>query len=88
VTPNAFISLVQHCPCLVSVAVIVDWFTIDGCHISPDAPYQGLTHKALSEAFFGSPRIRYPARIAAFISAIAPSLESIATWRNMKYYNF
>ncbi|KAG0695702.1 hypothetical protein DFH29DRAFT_813883, partial [Suillus ampliporus] len=40
----------------------------------------GFVHKALSTAFFGSPRIHHPTRIAAFISAIAPKLESIVTW--------
>ncbi|KAG2071065.1 hypothetical protein BDR04DRAFT_1142485 [Suillus decipiens] len=88
VTPNAFISLLQHCPCLISIAVIVDWSTIDGDHVSLDAPYRGFAHKVLSEAFFGSPRIRHPARIAASISAIAPNLESIVTWRNMEHHNF
>ncbi|KAG1844507.1 hypothetical protein DFJ58DRAFT_706466 [Suillus subalutaceus] len=48
ITPNAFISLLQHCPRLVSVAVIMNWSTIDGCEISPDVPYQGFAHKALS----------------------------------------
>ncbi|KAG2144471.1 hypothetical protein DEU56DRAFT_789738 [Suillus clintonianus] len=80
VTPSAFISLLQHCPCLVSVAVIVNWSTIDGHDISPDAPYGGFAHKALSTALFGSPRIHHPGRIAAFISAIAPNLASIITW--------
>ncbi|KAG2144468.1 hypothetical protein DEU56DRAFT_789717 [Suillus clintonianus] len=83
VTPGAFVSLLQHCPCLVSVAVIVNWSTIDGHAISPDAPYGGLSHKALSKAFFGSPRIHHPERIAAFISAIAPNLASIITWTNI-----
>ncbi|KAG1833233.1 hypothetical protein DFJ58DRAFT_228920 [Suillus subalutaceus] len=80
VTPSAFISLLQHCPCLISVAIIVNWSTIDECDVSPDAPHQGFAHKTLSEAFFGSPRIRHPTRIAAFISAITPNLESIVTW--------
>jgi hypothetical protein len=80
VTPNAFILLLQHCPRLVSVAVIINWSTIDGHDISPDVPYQGFAHKALSRAFFGSPRIRNPTRIAAFISAVAPKVESIFSW--------
>ncbi|KAG1814633.1 uncharacterized protein BJ212DRAFT_343004 [Suillus subaureus] len=80
VAPNAFISLLQHCPRLVSVAIIMNWSTIDGHEISPDVPYQGFAHKALSQAFFGSPRIRHPARIAAFISAIAPGLGLIVSW--------
>ncbi|KAG2030580.1 hypothetical protein BDR03DRAFT_178423 [Suillus americanus] len=73
ITPSAFILLLQHCPSLVSVAVIVNWSTVDRCAVSPDAPYRGFAHKAISEVFFGSPRI------AAFISAILPSLELIVT---------
>ncbi|KAG1817215.1 uncharacterized protein BJ212DRAFT_1480441 [Suillus subaureus] len=80
VTPSAFASLLRHCPCLISVAIIVNWSTIDECDVSPDAPHRGSAHKALSEAFFGSPRIRHPTRIAAFLSAIAPNLESIVIW--------
>ncbi|KAG1837623.1 hypothetical protein DFJ58DRAFT_621907, partial [Suillus subalutaceus] len=80
VTPSAFIFLLQHCPGLVSVSVIVNWSTIDRCAVSLDAPYRGFAHKTISEVFFGSPRIRHPRRIAAFISAIMPSLESIVTW--------
>ncbi|KAG1817216.1 uncharacterized protein BJ212DRAFT_1576823 [Suillus subaureus] len=80
VTPGAFLSLLQHCPRLVSVTVIVNWSTIDGRAVSLDAPYRGFAHKAISEVFFGSPRIRHPTRIAAFISVIMPSLGSIVTW--------
>ncbi|KAG2036393.1 hypothetical protein BDR03DRAFT_959938 [Suillus americanus] len=80
VTPNTFISLLQHCPRLVSVAVIMNWSTIDGHEISSHVPYQGFAHKALSQAFFGSPRIRHPTRIAAFISAIAPRVGLIVSW--------
>ncbi|KAG1760307.1 hypothetical protein EDD22DRAFT_737555, partial [Suillus occidentalis] len=80
VTPNAFVSLLQHCPHLVSVAVIINWTTIDKQDISSDVPYQGFAHKALSRAFFGSPRIRHPTRIAAFISAVAPKVGSISSW--------
>jgi hypothetical protein len=80
VTPNAFVSLLQHCPRLVSVTVIINWSTIDGHDISPDVPYQGFAHKALSYALFGSPRIRHPTRIAAFISAVAPKVVQVCTW--------
>ncbi|KAG1748305.1 uncharacterized protein EDB91DRAFT_1245015 [Suillus paluster] len=80
VTPHAFVSLLQHCPRLVSVAVFINWSTIDGRDIPPAIPYQGFPHNALSTAFFGSPRIRHPTRIAAFISAIAPNVESTAAW--------
>ncbi|KAG2134819.1 hypothetical protein DEU56DRAFT_808797 [Suillus clintonianus] len=80
VTPHAFVLLLQHCPCLVSVGIAVDWSTIDGHDISPDVPYQGFAHEALSRAFFGAPRIYHPARIAAFISAIAPNMKSIQVW--------
>ncbi|KAG1755228.1 uncharacterized protein EDB91DRAFT_1097888 [Suillus paluster] len=80
VTPNAFVSLLQHCPCLVSVGIAVDWSTIDKHDISPNVPYQGFTHDALSQVFFGASKISHPTRIAAFISAIAPNLESIEAW--------
>ncbi|KAG2030419.1 hypothetical protein BDR03DRAFT_188619 [Suillus americanus] len=86
VTPHAFVSLLQHCPCLVSISVFVNWSTIDGCDIPPVIPYQGFAHKALSQASFGNPRICHPTRIAAFISAIAPNVKSIGVW-DSDFYN-
>lgn len=80
ITPDTFVSLLQHCPRLVSVAVIINWTTIDRQDISSDVPYQGFAHKELSRAFFGSPRIHHPARIAAFISAVAPKVKEILSW--------
>ncbi|KAG1745160.1 hypothetical protein EDB19DRAFT_1692699 [Suillus lakei] len=80
VTPHAFVLLLQHCPRLISVSVFINWSTIDGRDISPTIPYQGFAHKALSRVVFGSPRIRHPTRIAAFISAIAPNVESTEAW--------
>ncbi|KAG2085475.1 hypothetical protein BD769DRAFT_1618516 [Suillus cothurnatus] len=86
VTPNAFISLLQRCPRLVSVTVIMNWSTIDGHEISPDVPYKGFAHKALSRVFVGSPRIRHPTRIAAFISAVAPGVRAIVSWTGSRYH--
>lgn len=86
VTPNAFISLLQRCPRLVSVTVIMKWSTIDGHEISPDVPYKGFAHKALSRVFVGSPRIRHPTRIAAFISAVAPGVRAIVSWTGSRYH--
>ncbi|KAG2155543.1 hypothetical protein DEU56DRAFT_313499 [Suillus clintonianus] len=80
VSSNTFVSLLQHCPCLVSVGIAVNWSAIDKHGISPDVPYQGFTHRALSHAFFSNSKIRHPTRIAAFISAIAPNMESIEAW--------
>ncbi|KAG1846072.1 hypothetical protein DFJ58DRAFT_893225 [Suillus subalutaceus] len=80
VTPNAFVSLLQHCPHLVSIAVTVDWSTIDVRAIPPDFPSQGFSHKTLSRAFFGGSRIDHPISIAAFISVIAPNLNLIEAW--------
>ncbi|KAG0702004.1 hypothetical protein DFH29DRAFT_851950 [Suillus ampliporus] len=80
VTPHAFVSLLQHCPRLFSVAVFINWSTIDRHDISPVIPYQGFSHKTLSRVYFGSPRIGHPTRIAAFISAIAPNVGLIDAW--------
>ncbi|KAG1748306.1 uncharacterized protein EDB91DRAFT_1245016 [Suillus paluster] len=85
VTPHAFVSLLQHCSRLVSVAVFINWSTIDGRDIPPTVPYQGFSHNALSEAYFGCPIIRHPTRIAAFISAIAPKMKSIEAWDHCYY---
>ncbi|KAG0702018.1 hypothetical protein DFH29DRAFT_923403 [Suillus ampliporus] len=87
VAPNAFVSLLYHCPCLVSVAVTLDWRPIDHHAIPPDLPYHGFSHKALSQAFFGGSRISHPIRIAAFISAIAPNIESIEAW-NLDFHEY
>ncbi|KAG1775518.1 hypothetical protein EV702DRAFT_972950 [Suillus placidus] len=77
VTPYAFVSLLRHCPRLVSVAVTIDWSTIDVHTIPPDVPYQGFSQKALSNLFTGGSKIKNPTSIAAFISAIAPNVRSI-----------
>ncbi|KAG0708916.1 hypothetical protein DFH29DRAFT_787698, partial [Suillus ampliporus] len=94
ITSNAFVSLLQHCPRLVSVGIAVDWSTIDKHDISPNAPYQGFAHEALSEVFFGASEIGHPTRIAAFISAIAPNIESVKAWdpefhkENQDFYKY
>jgi hypothetical protein len=80
ITPNALVSLLQHCPRLASIAIVMNWSTVDRCGISPEIPYQGFAHGALSSADFYISRIRHPVRIAAFLSAIAPKLESIVAW--------
>ncbi|KAG0702022.1 hypothetical protein DFH29DRAFT_805472 [Suillus ampliporus] len=80
VTPDAFVSLLHHCPCLVSLAITVDWHTIDHQDIPRDIPHHGFSHKALSELFFGGSVVDHPIWIAAFISAIAPNVKSITAW--------
>ncbi|KAG1757200.1 hypothetical protein EDB19DRAFT_1608182, partial [Suillus lakei] len=85
VTSNTFVSLLQRCPCLISVGIAVNWSAIDKRGISPDVPYQGFAHKALSHTFFGNSKISRPTRIAAFISAIAPNMESVEAWDNDLY---
>ncbi|KAG2069539.1 hypothetical protein BDR04DRAFT_1101412 [Suillus decipiens] len=77
VTPHAFVSLLWHCPRLVSVAAPVDWTTIDNGDIPRDIPYQGFSHNAVSELVFPGSKIDNPLPIAAFISAIAPNVTSI-----------
>ncbi|KAG1885522.1 hypothetical protein F4604DRAFT_1572914 [Suillus subluteus] len=80
VTSNTFVSLLQHCPYLVSVGIAVDWSAIDKDNIPADVPYHGFAHKALSHAFFSTSKIHHPTRIAAFISAIAPNMKSVEAW--------
>ncbi|KAG1776422.1 hypothetical protein EV702DRAFT_349801 [Suillus placidus] len=77
VTPHAFVLLLWHCPRLVSLAVAIDWSTIDLYTISPDIPYQGFSHKALSTLFTRGSEIQNPTAIASFISAIAPNVREI-----------
>jgi hypothetical protein len=80
ITTNSFVSLLQHCPRLTSIGIAVDWSTVDRPDISPEIPYQGFTHKALSEASFGSSKIHHAIGVAAFISAIAPRLKTVSGW--------
>ncbi|KAJ8592392.1 hypothetical protein M405DRAFT_51924, partial [Rhizopogon salebrosus TDB-379] len=40
ITPNALVSLLQHCPRLASIAIVMNWSTVDRCGISPEIPYQ------------------------------------------------
>ncbi|KAG2156604.1 uncharacterized protein EDB93DRAFT_1221751 [Suillus bovinus] len=80
ITSNTFVSLLQHCPCLVSVGIAVNWSAVDNHGISLDVPYHGFAHKMLSHASFSNSKIRHPTRIAAFISAIAPNIKSVKAW--------
>ncbi|KAJ8592390.1 hypothetical protein M405DRAFT_879954 [Rhizopogon salebrosus TDB-379] len=80
ITPNALVSLLQHCPRLVSVAIGINWSTVDRCGISPEIPYQGFAHGALSCVDFQASTIRHPTRVAGFLSAIAPRLKTIIAW--------
>ncbi|OAX42307.1 hypothetical protein K503DRAFT_863138 [Rhizopogon vinicolor AM-OR11-026] len=86
-TSDAFVSLLQHCPRLTSIGITLDWSAADRCHISPQIPYQGFAHRALSRADFGSSRIRHVTGVAAFISAIAPKLEGIVGWDYDNHHN-
>lgn len=80
ITSDTFVSLLQHCPCLVSIGIAVNWSAVDKHSISPDVPYHGFVHKKLSYAFFSTSKICHPTRIAAFISAIAPNMKSVEAW--------
>ncbi|OJA19193.1 hypothetical protein AZE42_10781, partial [Rhizopogon vesiculosus] len=80
ITPDAFVSLLKHCPRLTSVAIIINWSAVDRRGISPEIPYQGFAHGALSYADFDSSTIRHVTGIAAFLSAIAPNLERVVGW--------
>ncbi|KAG2038350.1 hypothetical protein BDR03DRAFT_918573 [Suillus americanus] len=89
VTPHAFVLLLRHCPRLHSVAVPINWSTIDVHTIPPDIPYQGFSQKALSNLFVGNSNIMRPTSIAAFISAIAPNVRSFtgatdSSWKTVQ----
>ncbi|OAX38269.1 hypothetical protein K503DRAFT_866266 [Rhizopogon vinicolor AM-OR11-026] len=87
ITPNAFVSLLQHCPRLTSIGIALDWSDVDRRDISSEIPYQGFSHNALSEADFGSSRIRHVTGVAAFLSAIAPKLEYVVGWDSDFHYD-
>ncbi|OAX31744.1 hypothetical protein K503DRAFT_777319 [Rhizopogon vinicolor AM-OR11-026] len=80
VTPDGFVSLLKHCPRLTSVAIVINWSAVDRRGISPEIPYQGFAHGALSYADFDSSTIRHVIGIAAFLSSIAPKLEEVVGW--------
>ncbi|KAG2109937.1 uncharacterized protein F5147DRAFT_772786 [Suillus discolor] len=80
VTPHAFVLLLWHCPRLRSVAVLIDWSTIDVHAIPSDLPYQGFSQKALTNLYINGWRIENPTSIAAFLSVIAPNVRSISGW--------
>ncbi|OAX38266.1 hypothetical protein K503DRAFT_691844, partial [Rhizopogon vinicolor AM-OR11-026] len=80
ITPDGFVSLLKHCPRLTSVAIVINWSAVDRRGISPEIPYQGFAHGALSYADFDSSTIRHVTGIAAFLSAIAPKLERVDGW--------
>ncbi|KAG2069548.1 hypothetical protein BDR04DRAFT_1156577 [Suillus decipiens] len=78
VSPHAFVSLLSHCPRLVSVAIPIDWTTIDYGDIPRDIPYHGFSHNAVSKLVFRyRSELDNPISVAAFISAIAPNVTSI-----------
>jgi hypothetical protein len=80
ITTNSLVSLLQHCPRLTSIGIAVDWSTVDRPDISPEIPYEGFAHKALSYANFGSSKICHAIGVAAFISAIAPTMKTFSGW--------
>jgi len=80
ITTNSLVSLLQHCPRLTAISIAVDWSTVDRPDISPEIPYEGFAHKALSHANFGSSKIHHAIGVAAFISIIAPRLRSVSGW--------
>jgi hypothetical protein len=86
ITPNGLVSLLKHCPRLSSIRIVVDWSAVDRPDVSPDIPYEGFAHKALKRAVFGASKIRNVTGVAAFISAIAPKLHTIAAWDSKLHY--
>ncbi|KAJ8588320.1 hypothetical protein M405DRAFT_261022 [Rhizopogon salebrosus TDB-379] len=88
ITAHGLVSLLQHCPRLTSISIVVNWSAVDGHDISPDIPYQGFAHKALSYADFSRSKVgHHTARVAAFLSAIAPKLVTIVAWHTEYYKN-
>jgi hypothetical protein len=86
ITAHCLVSLLQHCPRLTSISIVVNWSAVDGHDISPDIPYQGFAHKALSYADFSRSKVgHHTARVAAFLSAIAPKLVTIVAWHTVDY---
>jgi hypothetical protein len=86
ITPNGLVSLLQHCPRLSSIHIAMDWSAVDRLDLSPDIPYEGFAHKTLKCADFGSSTIRHATGVAAFISAIAPKLQTITAWESELHY--
>jgi hypothetical protein len=68
--------------------MVVNWTAVDEREISPDIPYQGFAHKALSYADFSCSKVgHHTTRVAAFLSAIAPKLVTIVAWHPEDYKN-
>jgi hypothetical protein len=86
VTPNGLVSLLQRCPRLSSIHISMDWSAVDRPDVSPNIPYEGFAHKALTRADFGSSKIRQATGVAAFMSAIAPKLHTITGWDSESHY--
>ncbi|KAJ8593610.1 hypothetical protein M405DRAFT_785777 [Rhizopogon salebrosus TDB-379] len=86
VTPNGLVSLLQRCPRLSSIRISMDWSAVDRPDVSPNIPYGGFAHKALTCADFGSSKIRQAVGVAAFMSAIAPKLRTITGWDSESHY--
>jgi hypothetical protein len=86
ITPNGLVSLLQHCPRLSSIHIAMDWSAVDRLDVSPDIPYEGFAHNTLKYADFGSSKIRHATEVAAFISAIAPTLHTIIGWESERHY--
>ena len=75
-TVYSFISLLQHCPRLNSVAIAIDWSALDQRYVFKQLLHQGFVHDTLTTANFCRSRIRYTKRVAAFIAAITPKLKN------------
>jgi hypothetical protein len=74
VTLTGLASLARHCPDLTSLAIVIDAMVVD--HVS-DIP---VSNTKLDFLHLGDSIIGNPTSVAAYLSAIFPSLTSIYSW--------
>lgn len=78
VTLPGLLPLLQHCPNLALLGLVVDATVLPSA--STMLPGAGIRNTALESMWLADSKITRPALVASFLSAVAPNIEQIVSW--------
>ncbi|KAG9309649.1 hypothetical protein JVU11DRAFT_10313 [Chiua virens] len=79
VTLSGLVPLLQNCPNLALLGVVVD-ATVLPAASSTTLPGYGVQNTSLESLWLADSKITRPALVASFLSAVAPNLEQLVSW--------
>jgi hypothetical protein len=79
VTLAGLVRLVQHCPALQSLGIVIDTSNTDLLPVSDIKAWEGVSNLKVETMHVGDSRISDPAAVASFLSNIFPNLDTIDT---------